>query len=229
MADCQFIAFHGWGFDDLYWRSWDKILSKYGTFKTYDRGYFNEGKEVETVDRSTSTVLITHSFGLHWITEDLLNQADLLVITGGFLYFHPYTAQHRRRSRLIVQEMIKALESNPQKVLRDFYDKCFAPQDTPENNFEDINQQLLLDDLQTLQNAELDTEILKNAQKICILHGSKDQVVPNKKGRQIYTQLQAKAQYFEIKKAGHALPFTHYKQCLEFVKPEIMQLVKTNF
>lgn len=228
MCDCRFIAFHGWGFDDQFWHPWADFLSDYGTFQTYDRGYFNDPKEVEMLAGPVSTVLITHSFGLHWIEEALLNQADLLVITDGFLYFHPYAAQYRRRSRLILQEMINALEDNPEKVLSDFYEKCFKPQDPPEYNLDDINHQLLLDDLRKLQNSEIDALELKKAEKICILHGSKDHVVPNKKGRQIYTQLQAKAQYFEIKGAGHALPFTHYKQCLEFVAPEIEQLAEAN-
>ena len=90
------------------------------------------------------------------------------------------------------------------------------------------DHQLLLDDLRRLHNAELDVQKLKKPDKICILHGTDDHIVPNKKGREIYSQLHDKAQYFEIKKAGHALPFTHHEQCLEFLIPEIKTLKKTN-
>jgi len=226
MADCRFIAFHGWGFNDKYWQLWADYLTEYGYFETYDRGYFNNPKEVEILTDPASTILITHSFGLHWIDESLFTQADLLIILGGFLYFHPYAAQYRRRSRLILQEMINEFEINPEQVLHDFYENCYAPQDPPQDNMGEINHQLLLDDLRYLQNAEQDVQSLKKADKVCIIHGSDDYIVPNKKGRQLYTQMQGQAQYFEIKNAGHALPYTHYEQCLEFVTPEIEKLAE---
>lgn len=228
MTDCRFVAFHGWGFDASYWQPWKDFLSDYGIFQTYDRGYFNDPQEVETLAGPVPTVLIAHSFGLHWIEEALLAQADLLLIVSGFLHFHPYAAQYKRRSRLVLQEMINTMEVNPEKVLTNFYGNAYAPQEAPEKEIGEINHQLLLDSLRRLQDAEMDTQLLKKADKICILHGSEDHIVPHKKGRQIFTQLQGQAQYFEIKGAGHALPYTHYKQCLEFVTPEITELTETN-
>jgi len=226
MADCRFIAFHGWGFNDQYWKPWANYLSEYGYFETYDRGYFNEPKEVEILTVPVSTVLITHSYGLHWIDESLFSQADLLIVTSGFLYFHPYAAQYRRRSRLVLQEMVNEFEVHPEQVLKEFYENCYAPESPPQIDISDINHQLLLEDLQDLQDAEQNVHLLRKADKICIIHGSDDHIVPYKKGRQLYTQLQAQAQYFEIKNAGHALPYTHYKQCLEFVTPEIEKLAE---
>ncbi len=228
MTDCRFIAFHGWGFNAQYWQPWDDFLSEYGIFQTYDRGYFRDPQEIETLAGPVATVLIAHSFGLHWIEEALLAQADLLLIVSGFLQFHPYAAQYKRRSRLVLQEMINSLEVDPDQVLTDFYRNAFAPQEAPKKKIKGINHQLLLDDLRRLQNAEMDTQLLQKADKICILHGSEDHIVPYKKGRQIFTQLHGQAQYFEIKGAGHALPFTHHRQCLEFVTPEIADLAETN-
>jgi len=226
MANCQFIAYHGWAFDRTFWQPWANHLSEFGDFRAYDRGYFGNPSKIEEQKYAGKAVLITHSFGLHMVEDWLFEQADLLVIYGGFLYFHPYAAQYKRRSRLILQEMINNLEVKPEEVLGKFYKNCFAPQDTPDINFEGLKHQLLIDDLRRLQNSDLGQEKLKNANKACILHGSDDHIVPNKKGRQIYTHLQRKAQYFEIKGAGHALPNTHYKQCLEFVTPEITQLAQ---
>lgn len=227
MADCQFIAFHGWGFHSGYWQPWEDHLSQYGTFQAYDRGYFSSPQKIEMREPMVS-VCITHSFGLHWIPETMLDRTDLLVITSGFLCFHPYVAQYKRRSRMIVQEMINALEVNPEKVLREFHGNCFAPWKAPSLDFENLNHQLLLDDLRILQDSELDSKKLKGVGKICILHGTNDKIVPNKKGRQLYTQFQDRAQYFEIKDAGHALPFTHYEQGLDFITPEVVQLVESN-
>lgn len=226
MIDCRFVAFHGWGFDDRFWKPWADRLSEFGEFEAYDRGYFNDPREVESLGGPVSTVLICHSFGLHLVDESLLKSADLLIVLSGFLYFHPYAAQYKRRSRLILQEMINELEVHPEKVLNDFYENCYAPQSPPDIDLENINHDLMLEDLKRLLDSELQVDLLRNAGKICILHGADDHVVSKKKGRQIYTQLQNKAQYFEIKDAGHALPFTDYQRCLEFVIPEIEQLME---
>lgn len=227
MADCQFVAFHGWAFDRKFWKPWSRKLSEYGTFQASDRGYFGDPHKVSLDNEGGPVILITHSLGLHFIDKPMFEQADLLIITGGFLYFHPYAAQYKRRSRLVVQEMMNELEVNPEKVLHRFYQNSYAPEPIPNIAFTDIHIELLLNDLRLLQESEMDVEWLKKANKVCILHGSDDQIVPYKKGRQIYNQLQEYSQYFEIKNAGHALPYTHTRQCLEFVIPEIEQWADT--
>jgi hypothetical protein len=227
MVDCRFVAFHGWGFSDFFWEPWADRLSEFGTFESYDRGYFNDPKEVQTLAGPVSTILISHSFGLHLIEEPLFANADLLIILNGFLYFHPYAAQYKRRSRLILQEMINEFEIHPEEVLHKFYKNFFAPEPATDIVIENINHQLLLNDLRKLHDSELDAGLLKKTGKVCILHGADDSIVNKTKGRQIYTQLNYDAQYFEIRDAGHALPFTHHRRCLEFVVPEIETLVET--
>jgi hypothetical protein len=224
MANCRFFTYHGWGFDSCFWDPWTDFLSNYGLVESYDRGYFNNSKEVKAHGQAESLIIITHSFGLHFVEEDLLNKADLLVITGGFLHFHPNAPKYRKRSRLILQQMIKEFEVKPEKVLHQFYQNCFAPQDEVIEGPEDFNHQLLLDDLRLLHQSNLEIEGLKKADKICILHGADDQIVPNQKGRQLHSQLGEKATYFEMKKAGHALPYVHSRQCLEFIEPRLEQI-----
>lgn len=216
----QIFAFHGWAFCGTDWKPWSDRLSDFGNFQSYDRGYFNQPREIE-ISNNDRVILIAHSFGLHFIEDELFEQADLLVVTGGFLHFHPYAAQYKRRSRLVLREMINNMEVKPEEVLEKFYRNCYAPQEFNGRDVEEINHQLMLDDLQELQTSQVDVELLKKAGKICILHGSEDQIVPKKKGREIYTQLSEKARYFEIRNAGHALPFTHQQQCLDFILPEV--------
>jgi pimeloyl-[acyl-carrier protein] methyl ester esterase len=122
--------------------------------------------------------------------------------------------------------MINNFEVKPEEVLKEFYKNCYAPQEVPGRDIEEINHQLLLDDLQELQSSQVDSELLKKIGKICILHGSDDHIVPKRKGREIYTRLGENSRYFEIKGAGHALPFTHHQQCLDFIIPEIEELIK---
>lgn len=219
MADCRFFTYHGWGFDSNFWNLWADFLSNYGSVDNYDRGYFNNPTEIEVQGRTGPTVIITHSFGLHFVDEGLLDQAELLIITGGFVHFHPYAPKYRKRSRLILKQMINEFKIKPEKVLRRFYRNCFAPAGVPFDNLGDFNHQLLLDDLERLHQSRLDIKRLKKADKICILHGSRDEIVPKAKGRDLYSQLSEKAKYFEMKDAGHALPYTQSGQCLEFMEP----------
>lgn len=222
----QFIAFHGWGFDSSFWQSWKDKLSEFGTFQTYDRGYFGEPNYLEWDEDDTLNVLITHSYGLHFLDKTMLERADILIITSGFLYFHPHAAQYKRRSRLIVQEMINQLQRKPEQVVQEFYKNSFAPEKSPEIDFENMNIDLLHKDLERLKESNFNVKLLKKAQKVCILHGSKDRIVSNRKGRRLHNELRGISKYFEIKDAGHAMPFTHATQCTEFVIPEIRNISK---
>ncbi|MCW9707208.1 alpha/beta fold hydrolase [Fodinibius salsisoli] len=222
MTDCDIIAFHGWGFGPRCWKSWEKGLSNFGTFQSYNRGYFGSSNgEIPLPSTDRKTVLIAHSFGLHWIDETLLERANLLVILGGFLQFHPVAAQYKRRSRTILKQMRKQFEAYPEKVLSNFYADCYAPQEVENDEIGELNHQLLSEDLEWLDESFVAAKQLKNVNKICIIHGSDDHIVPKSKGRELFNQLPQNARYFEIKKAGHAIPITHHTQCLEFIYPEI--------
>ncbi|HEX6981484.1 MAG TPA: alpha/beta hydrolase [Balneolaceae bacterium] len=224
MSDCRFFTYHGWGFDSDFWNPWNEFLSSYGPVESYDRGYFNNPRKVELQEHPESVIIVTHSFGLHFVEEKLLGEADLLIITGGFLHFHPDAPQKRKRSRLILQQMIKELEANPEKVLHQFYKNCFSPGNGAIEDLGGFNHQLLLDDLRLLHQSELDIKRLKKADKVCILHGVNDQIVSNQKGRQLDANLGEKSQYFEMKNSGHALPYINHRQCLEFIEPHIEQV-----
>lgn len=222
MANYDIIAFHGWGFGPRCWKPWEANLSKFGTFQTYNRGYFGSSNgELQSPSEDRQTVLIAHSFGLHWIDDKLFENASLLIVVGGFFQFHPVAAQYKRRSRTILRQMINQFEVYPEKVLRNFYADCYAPHEVENEEIGELNHQLLLDDLERLDQSLVDEEKLKKVNKICIIHGSDDHIVPKNKGREIFNQLSKNARYFEIKNAGHAIPITHHNQCLEFIYPEI--------
>lgn len=222
MADYRFITYHGWGFNSKCWQPWENRLSDYGKFESYDRGYFGNPAEI-SVASDERLVVLTHSFGLHWCADRIFEQAELLIIFGGFLRFHPHAAQFKRRSRLVLQQMINEFEVQPENVLQNFYQNCYAPCETPDLEIVDLDHELMLKDLRTLHESQLSVEKLKQADKLCILHGADDYIVPKTKGREIYDHVQSKAQYFEIRMAGHALPFSHERQAYEFLAPSLKQ------
>ncbi|MDR8392327.1 alpha/beta hydrolase [Aliifodinibius sp. S!AR15-10] len=223
-TDTKLLAWHGWGFDRTCWEPWRDLVSDQYLMEIWDRGYWGNQHAVEADETSEPKVLFAHSFGLHMCPDEQLRSADLLVIFGGFREFHPAAAQFRRRSKLILNKMSRTLQEHPEQVLEEFMENAYKPDAPPSINGKECKPQKLLDDLQALNRSTLNIEPIKNAQKICILHGSSDSIVPKAKGRELYDIFQGQASYFEVKDAGHALPFTHMEQCWAFIKPELTEI-----
>lgn len=228
MPIAEVIAFHGWGFDASCWDGWGSLLGKEITLHRADRGYFRRPKKTPVFSGSERPkIIFAHSFGLHCCSHNLIQEANMLVIFGGFLQFHPVAAQYKRRSRLVLNQMMNRIQGNPHKVLDDFYANSFYP-NTPWNiTGKEPDEQRLLEDLKKLDTSELEVPYLKSVDKICILHGFDDAIVPRRKGRELYDTFQKQARYLEIKQAGHALPFTHSEQCWKFIKPELKELTNS--
>lgn len=229
MADkAELIMCHGWGFSRGCWKLWEEALSSHNiAIIFFDRGYFGEPAQADFTRGDHPKIIFVHSFGLHLCASEQLEDADLLVIFGGFQGFHPRAAQFQRRSRLLLQQMIQKFQNNPEIVLKDFLKNVYYPDNAPNAKFTGLNADKLLDDLKTLDQSEFDNGPLKKTGKICILHGSRDGIVPKAKGRELYNQSRKKATYFEIKDAGHALPFTHMDQCLAFIEPDLNDLLNS--
>lgn len=225
-AEAQLIAWHGWAFDHSCWENWLKILPENIHVSLYDRGYWGDPKIVNTDDQNIPTILFTHSYGLHMCNPEKFTKADLVVIFGGFREFHPKAAQFRRRSKHIINQMIQQLQKDPGKVIEQFMINTYKPNDVPGCELKDFDSEQIISDLNELNRSVLNIESLKKAKKVCILHGSSDNIVPKSKGRELYGILETKSTYFEVKNAGHALPFTHTEQCWAFLKPQVEQIIK---
>lgn len=219
------IAYHGWGFGASCWDPWEKILPDRLRFKTFNRGYLN-GASINPAftAKPGKRVIFTHSFGLHLVPPEQFKKVDLVVIFNGFIRFHPQAARFQRRSKLILQQMVKNFREDSGKVLKEFMENVYHPQRPPSGITGSEDEQKLLNDLRALGEVEIAVNRLKNARKICILHGSEDKVVPKIKGRELYNKLHERSTYFEVRDAGHALPFTHTERCWSFIEPELDNL-----
>lgn len=221
MDNTEVITYHGWGFDARCWQPLQSAIPDYITWKNVDRGYFGQPNTFSFSDEGNYNVLLTHSFGLHHCGHDDFKKADLLVIISGFLHFHPQAAQFRRRSKLVLNEMINRFEEEPENVLKTFYRNVFHPQKTFQLPDDEFNKSLLLRDLNLLNTSEISIPELKRTARVCIFQGADDAIVPKEKGRGLYENIGAKAQYFEFNNAGHALPMTHASKCREILEPMI--------
>lgn len=227
MAKGSIIGFHGWGFNAGCWDEWKKNVGNDFNFFAFERGYFSDDETTPGFPTHSSVnIIFSHSYGLHLCPDQLLKQADLLFIFGGFRHFHPVAAQFRRRSKMMLNQMIDRLEENPRHVLKEFYANTYAPRNSVPLPEGELNQQLLQDDLVKLGEQKIDIEKLKSVRKIGILHGSKDGIVPRAKGRELCDMLSDRAKYFEVKQSGHALPFTDRGPCWSIIEAEIEQYIR---
>jgi len=221
----EVIAYHGWGFEGEIWDLWQTYLEPGYRLKKFNRGYFGSENNLEFEKDSFKKIIFTHSFGLHLCPVEQFDQADLLIIFSGFGTFHPHAPQFKKRSRYIVGQMLKKFRKNPGEVVEAFKQNCYFPEPYSKDENDDMNTKKLEKDLQALNDSQIDIENLKKVPRICILHGAKDTIVPKTKGRILFDKLKDRSQYFEIKEAGHALPFTHTQKCWSFLKPEFESLI----
>lgn len=217
----EIIAYHGWGFDGSFWKAWKKIIPKNISFKTANRGYFNEKKNISFTSSNGPKILIVHSFGLHWCPTKQIENADCIVIFNGFRTFHPDEASARIQSEEILGKMISAFKKNPQKVLEKFWENTFYPSKQTFTIKSDFDDKLLLNDLEMLSNSLFTPSNLKEGKPIISVDGGKDKILGKPRGKEFTELTKRDAVYHFIKEAGHALPVTHATDCWSFLSAMI--------
>lgn len=212
----QVIAYHGWGFDNSFWKPLQSQLKPNVLFKAADRGYFSNdiSPDFETEEPATK-VVFTHSFGLHWCPDNVLEQADHLMIFGGFMNFHPAPENENKRSKLVIRQMLSQFVESPAIVLEQFYKNSFHPQIPAWQPPDSLHHDLLLSDLSNIQQDSQPQQRIFDVDALTILHGSDDLIVPRETARDMFHSLRYRSQYFEIMQAGHAFPVTHIEKCAE--------------
>jgi pimeloyl-[acyl-carrier protein] methyl ester esterase len=213
------IAYHGWGFDRHCWQPWQDLMAQQGEeLWVCDRGYFNAPLSYSV----NQSVIFAHSYGLHLCPIEQLQNAEVLVLFSSFLSFHPLAETQRRRSRLVLTQMIRQFEAHPQAVLEAFQTNCYYPV-TEDFSSDDkpFNSELLLHDLKGLDTCSLDVSQIKKIPKILILQGAQDKIVSAEKGRELAASLPDNSEYIEIAAAGHGLPFTHASACWSWIQQRL--------
>jgi len=205
--------------DATFWNPLFELFDAGFSAKASDRGYFSDSKsETFDPDKPGKKVVLTHSLGLHWCDDDVLNQADHLIILGGFLNFHPADKKENRKSRLILREMLSQFVESPEKVLQQFYENASSPSENTLSIPEELNHDILLGDLTLFMEDHFRQQRLFEVPDVTIIHGSKDRIVSHHQAREMYHALRYSSQYFELKNAGHLFPIYSKKACFNFIK-----------
>ncbi len=211
MAVVDVVAQHGWGFGAWCWDRWRDVLPANFALHCPDRGYFGSAVAVAAQPR----IVLAHSFGLHLLSPQLCEAAELIVVMSGFRSFHSPCARQARRSRRTVEQMIARLEREPAALLADFYARCGAPSEGSWPEVVDADG--LRCDLQLLQESVLELTAIPAAAQVLILHGSRDRVVPVERAEEMRELLPNSALAI-VAEAGHALPLTHARVCWKRVE-----------
>jgi len=208
----EVIAFHGWGFDRQCWKFWQEQFTQLGCkFQAFDRGYFGNSLQPSFTNFDSKKIILVHSYGLHLCPIELLQQADLLIAFNSFLTFHPEARVEKRRSQLVLGEMIRQFQTMPEIVLQNFYHHSGYPQ--LQHDFNHINHLLLLQDLHQLNDSKLDASCMQSIAKLLVFSSSDDRIVAASQTQEFLIALPHSCELIRILRAGHALPFTHFAEC----------------
>jgi pimeloyl-[acyl-carrier protein] methyl ester esterase len=211
----EILAFHGWGFDRTCWDALRTRLPSGASFRSFDRGYFGTPREVAWgPERSGARVLVVHSMGTFFLSPELRQGADALVLFGGFRQFHPPEPRERTRSRRVVSLMRAELEADPAAVLTAFYRNCGMSDPRTSTSDRAPRTDRLVRDLDRLSSESIEPGDLSPIPRILLLHGTEDPIVPQARGEELFTALPPGARWLTVPGAGHALPFTHPHVCL---------------
>lgn len=220
----EVILQHGWAFADSMWGDWLPQLSALGVRSLVaERGYFAAPPLTPEFSSNASyKVVVAHSLGLHMLSASVVQQADLIVLCGSFLHFHPQQPEQNKRSKRVINAMIGKMQSAPDMVLADFAHNCYQPEAKsmpvipPATG---ADSELLLRDLHLLNEHRLDAGLM-SGKKLLILQGTQDIIVPLAASAALQDALPG-SQRFVFAQTGHALPLTRHQECIALLASEI--------
>jgi pimeloyl-ACP methyl ester carboxylesterase len=206
---------HGWGFDQTCWEAWQPFLGKETRQELYNRGYFGPSNRLEALTPTERIrVVVAHSLGAHFLTPELLDGAQLLVLFASFGQYHD-SFSDQRRSRATTEAMKRKVVRSPLTVVSDFHNRC-GYESVFIADTSTFNTDLLAADLDLLDQHSLDLDQLAKIPKKILLHGGKDEISPLASSELLQNRLPG-AVLKVHPDATHALPFTHPKWCMEMI------------
>lgn len=231
----QFVLQHGWGFAHRDWQAWKDVLTeRFEHFSTFtpDRGYFSNRTHsgfLEPHDTCWSrskasekvkTIIVAHSFGLHLLPGSFFADADLLVLIGCFLHFHPEDLQAERLSKRLIERMMKKLDNKAGEVINDFCLNCGVRHQPSAEETNSLDLSRLKQDLQLLNTNHFDKSKIRPGTPALILHGQDDSIVSPRKSEELHACL-PDSKLIIFPKQGHALPFEEPRICIDAIRQHL--------
>jgi pimeloyl-[acyl-carrier protein] methyl ester esterase len=197
--------YHGWGFNSELWKPWIRPAG-FNRHFLFDRGYTgNPFEPREFREDSVHRFLISHSFGLHFIPENVIRQAGIIIILSGFECFHTSDVTASQKKML---KMIGRFREIPLTVMADFYTNCMYPDQRLLSSPAKLDIDLLGKDLELLNGTSLKTIEALREKSVLLFHGKEDIIVTPDAARHLHRKLPG-SRLIEIGRAGHMIPSTH--------------------
>lgn len=227
----DFHLFHGWALTPSIWNQLIARIEESLTdfhpenlnFHLYDRGYFGDTRVLSNPAGQHLNVVITHSLGLHFVPGHLLLKADFTVILSGFVNFHSFSPQ---KSKKILNRMIDAFQVEPERVLSNFYENMFFPEQVPVGFMNEFlgkwRSTRMIQDLHVLNQGTVSSALFSNQDTVLVFHGEEDKIATCDHAKWLLGKWHmTRGQVF--KNAGHAIPVTHTSEIAEHIRNEIIK------
>ena len=204
--------YHGWAENHQIWNRMEEAAGIEFEFERYERGYFDNPHEISK--SRISDLLITHSYGIHWVPMEHLLKAKIIFVISGFGSFHPLNANQKKISQKIISKMLSNLENDPPKVVQEFHKNSFFPKKIYQSSKNIIDPKKLKSDLENLNQSQINS-IWESTNKAMVwIHGSRDRIVSVNTAH----ELNLNQKMILMENAGHAIPETHGNKCWEIIK-----------
>lgn len=213
----EWITCHGWGLNASLFEPLEQHLPGGVSLAHCDRGYTGSPRTVHFSNDAQWRVLWVHSYGLHWCPEQLIQEADHLVILSGFWRFYP---MDRRQSRLALRGlelMQHQLKSNPEALLATFLQRVFDPVSAPALEWEQLNEDLLHHDLERLGDVELDAESVNHLSAVTVVGGDADRILQPDCRMELLNRLPLHTRQVVYRREGHAAGLTRPNSLLYYL------------
>jgi len=210
----EIIAFHGWGFDSDMWKPFRDRLPSAVSFKTTDSGYFGNEQKATFNAGAKTPVLISHSYGLHKVPEQLFLEAEYIVVINGFRSF---SVQNGNRDR-VIDRMIRAFKRDPRSTLMEFYRNCGIRKEEV-MPLESMQSKPLLHDLEKMKSS-----VFEVPKSMCgswiFIDSTDDRIIPGARGYELH-KLVAHSEHKFIESNDHVIPFTKSEECIRILYESI--------
>ena len=213
-AALQVIAMHGWCGEASHWQPWQRqFATQHWHWQSGERGYGSAEAQIpDWLERGGRRVVIGHSLGPHLLPDELLAQAEAVVLLAGFGRFVPPGPQGERLSQALATMADQLDDSEAARaMLRRFLRKAAAPDPIElsppgpaQGPLGPEQRQRLRDDLQLLHDTAGLPAGFPLAGPVLVVEAAQDRIVAPE-ARELLRQELSGAAWLTIPGAGHSL------------------------
>lgn len=208
----QLIAVHGWGSDQHCWQTWREPCEKRGwLLDCFERGYGENKEHIPQWNSNYKHALVVNSLGLHLTPNNILANAEAVILLASFGKFIP-EGSGGRALEIAIKGMAQKIKMGKLKELFiEFREKVAAPQlvgylpaGVEDQEISEIGKMKLLKDLDLLAKYQGIPKSFPHNSAVLIVEAEKDQIVLEASKAEMRRELN-NAEIIKLDGIGHGL------------------------